>query len=48
MIDLTGGNYRAMFPFAALFMLFAGLLMVGVKELNGSIPGATSGEGVCL
>lgn len=32
LVDLTGGNYRIMFFFAALFMVLAGVCMVGVKE----------------
>jgi len=31
-IDLTGGNYRIMFLFAALFMALAGALMLRVRE----------------
>ncbi len=32
LIDLTGGNYRIMFIFAAIFMSLAGLCMYKVKE----------------
>ena len=32
LIDVTAGNYRIMFVFAALFMFLAGLLMLRVKE----------------
>ncbi len=32
LIDLTGGNYRIMFLFAALFMALAGALMLRVRE----------------
>ncbi len=32
LIDLTGGNYRVMFLFAALFMALAGALMLRVRE----------------
>ncbi len=32
LIDLTGGNYRIMFIFSALFMLLAGMCMLRVKE----------------
>ena len=32
LVDLTGGNYRIMFLFGAVFMALAGLLMLKVKE----------------
>jgi MFS family permease len=32
LIDVTAGNYRIMFVFAALFMFLAGVLMLRVKE----------------
>ena len=32
LIDLSGGNYRIMFIFSALFMLLAGVCMLRVKE----------------
>jgi Na+/melibiose symporter-like transporter len=32
LIDLTGGNYRVMFLFGAIFMALAGLFMLRVKE----------------
>jgi maltose/moltooligosaccharide transporter len=38
LIDLTGGNYRIMFTFAALFMLLAGMFMWRVKEKRVIIP----------
>ena len=38
LIDLTGGNYRIMFTFAALFMLLAGMFMWRVKEKRVTIP----------
>jgi maltose/moltooligosaccharide transporter len=37
LIDLTGGNYRIMFTFAALFMLLAGMFMWRVKEKRVTI-----------
>lgn len=36
LIDLTGGNYRVMFIFAAVFMLAAGFLMARVKEAHNA------------
>jgi MFS family permease len=36
LIDVTGGGYRIMFAFSALFMLLAGLLMLRVKEKKAS------------
>jgi maltose/moltooligosaccharide transporter len=38
LIDLTGGNYRIMFTFAALFMLLAGMFMWRVKEKRVTVP----------
>ncbi len=32
LIDWSGGNYRIMFIFSAIFMLLAGILMLRVKE----------------
>jgi MFS family permease len=32
LVDVTGGNYRIMFFFAALFMALAGVCMIAVKE----------------
>ena len=32
LIDVTGGSYRIMFAFSALFMFLAGMLMLRVKE----------------
>ncbi len=42
LIDLTGGNYRIMFIFAAAFMILAGLLMTRVKELKVSTATAAA------
>jgi MFS family permease len=41
LIDLSGGNYRIMFVFSALFMLLAGLLMAQVKEKRLAMARAT-------
>ncbi len=41
LIDVTGGNYRIMFIFAAVFMILAGVLMSAVKERK--IPTASGG-----
>jgi len=41
LIDLSGGNYRVMFVFSALFMLLAGLLMAQVKEKRLAMARAT-------
>jgi MFS family permease len=38
LIDVTGGGYRIMFAFSALFMFLAGLLMLRVKEKKASPP----------
>lgn len=38
LIDLSGGNYRIMFIFSALFMLLAGLCMLRVKEKRAAVP----------
>ncbi len=40
LVDLTGGNYRIMFFFAALFMALAGLCMLGVKEKRAMVASA--------
>jgi hypothetical protein len=32
LIDLTGGNYRTMFVFGAIFMALAGVLMLRMRE----------------
>ncbi|MEW6716602.1 MAG: MFS transporter [Chloroflexota bacterium] len=40
LIDLTKGNYRVMFIFAAVFMLLAGLLMWRVREAKLAINSA--------
>lgn len=37
LIDLTGGNYRIMFVFAAIFMSLAGLCMFKVKEARKDV-----------
>jgi maltose/moltooligosaccharide transporter len=37
MIDLSGGNYRIMFVFAAIFMALAGVFMLRVKEQKTSL-----------
>ncbi len=46
LIDLTGGNYRIMFVFGAIFMALAGLFMLRVREklpaMAGSVQGAVS------
>jgi maltose/moltooligosaccharide transporter len=46
LIDLTGGNYRIMFVFGAIFMALAGLFMLRVREklpaMAGSAQGAVS------
>ncbi len=34
LVDLTGGNYRIMFVFSAIFMALAGLFMTRVSEVN--------------
>lgn len=40
LVDLTGGNYRIMFFFAALFMALAGVCMLGVKEKRAMVASA--------
>lgn len=42
LIDLTGGNYRIMFIFAAIFMSLAGLCMFKVKESKQKITLTTA------
>lgn len=42
LIDLTGGNYRIMFIFAAIFMSLAGLCMFKVKESKQKISLTTA------
>ena len=43
LIDATGGNYRIMFVFSAIFMGLAGLLMLRVREQRAAgIAGAVS------
>ena len=37
LIDLTGGNYRIMFVFSAIFMALAGLCMYKVKEKRSQV-----------
>jgi MFS family permease len=34
LVDLTGGNYRVMFAFSALFMALAGFFMLRVREVH--------------
>ncbi|MGD8731079.1 MAG: hypothetical protein PVH92_04290, partial [Anaerolineales bacterium] len=34
LVDLTGGNYRIMFAFSALFMALAGFFMMQVRETS--------------
>lgn len=40
LVDLTGGNYRIMFFFAALFMGLAGACMIAVKERRPALAPA--------
>ncbi len=37
LIDVTGGNYRIMFIFSAVFMILAGVLMSAVKERKPAV-----------
>jgi maltose/moltooligosaccharide transporter len=37
LIDLTGGNYRILFVFGAIFMALAGILMLQVREKPGAL-----------
>jgi MFS family permease len=37
LIDLTGGNYRIMFVFSAIFMALAGVMMARVRERKAVI-----------
>jgi maltose/moltooligosaccharide transporter len=39
LIDVTGGSYRIMFVFSALFMLLAGAFMLRVKEKKAAPAG---------
>lgn len=47
LIDLSGGNYRIMFIFSALFMLLAGVCMLRVKEKRAVVlaSGASGASG---
>jgi len=40
LIDLSGGNYRIMFVFAAIFMVLAGVFMLRVKEQRAALTEA--------
>ena len=40
LIDLSGGNYRIMFVFAAIFMALAGVFMLRVKEQRAALAEA--------
>lgn len=43
LIDLTGGNYRVMFVFGAIFMALAALLMLRVREKQPALAGSAQG-----
>jgi maltose/moltooligosaccharide transporter len=43
LIDLTGGNYRIMFVFGAIFMALAGVLMLRVRENPAAMPESAQG-----
>jgi maltose/moltooligosaccharide transporter len=43
LIDLTGGNYRVMFIFGAIFMALAALFMLRVREKVPALAGSTQG-----
>jgi maltose/moltooligosaccharide transporter len=42
LIDLTGGNYRVMFVFGAVFMALAALFMLRVREKLPALAGSTT------